>query len=257
MRRPASGILLPLVAGIAAATAVIATAASAAIALADDGDGGTHLVVTVIDSSASPTATPTSSATSTGTASSTGGSTSATGSGVGTTAAGTTTQPAATSGTPDASTAPGVLYVSGLTWVYRASLNPFGGSLELRFTVRNVYSKAVDASARFWVTQVFGGPVGQPVDVAVAGLKPGETRTVAATVDGLAAWTVVSAHVTLTPPAKVGVLELGPITRDTVAWFAPWPVVLLVGLAGAWLVWRRVRARRVPAVGTGEAEAQP
>jgi hypothetical protein len=137
-----------------------------------------------------------------------------------------------------------VLYVSGLTWVYTPSINPIGGAVDLHFTVRNVYRRPVDASARLWVSTPFGGPVGIPVDVPVLQLKSGETRVISAQITGLAQWTMVSAHATFTPPQKLDGVTLSPLTRDTVIWFLPWFVLLVAGVAGAEYLRRRRRAQR-------------
>ncbi len=65
-------------------------------------------------------------------------------------------------------------------------------------------------------------PSSWPVDK----LKAGETRTVEATFHGLAQWTVLSGHATLSVPGT-GAVELAPISRDAMIWFLPWFIVLL------------------------------
>lgn len=226
-----------ILAAAVAATAVTAAVGVSPAAQADGSSDGTKLVVTVIDSSASPTGTAT--PTATGSPTATGGATS--------TASSTsepTPTPTATGGPGPRNDLGGLLYVSGLSWVYHPSINPFGGALELRFSVRNVYTKAVDASARFWVTQLFGGTVGQSVDVAVTGLKPGESRTVSAAIDGVALWGLVVGHLTFTPPPTLGGTALAPVNRDVLAWFLSWPFIGGVGGAGGIFLWWLLVVRR-------------
>jgi hypothetical protein len=147
----------------------------------------------------------------------------------------------------------GVLYVSGLSWTYIPSLNPLGGSLTLRFTVRNVYHRTLSASAGLWINQVFGGPIDVPVTVAVDNLKPAEIRTVEATFHGLGQWTMLTGHATLTVPGLVDQQMVAPIARDAVIWFLPWLVVLLTALVAAGILWRRLRPRGQEMPGPDEA----
>lgn len=234
VRRTAVVAAAVTVAGLA-----VAGATTPQPAHADGSSDGTKVVVTVIESSASPTGTPTPTATATSTATTTSGpSSSATASGPG--------QPSATptgSGTPPGDLG-GLLYVSGLTWVYHPSVDPFGGALELRFAVRNVSTVTVDASARFWISALAGGTVGLPVDVPVTGLKADETRTVSATIDGIGPWGLVLAHLLFTPPERLGDTTLVPVTREALAWFAAWPFLGGIGIGGGVLAWWLLIVRR-------------
>lgn len=230
-----------LLVGVLLASLLIG-AAAVSVARADDGTAiGTGLNVEVIASSASATPTPTStSSTTVGGVSSTDPGTS------GALSSGATTQPGPTATGTAGTTVAGVLYVSGLSWTYTPSLNPLDGSLNLRFTVRNVFSETLSPTATLWINQVFGGPVDVPVIVAVDKLKSGETRTVEANFHGLAQWTVLSGHATLAVPST-GQVELAPIGRDAMIWFLPWFVVLVAALGAAWIIWRRLRTH-VPVV---------
>lgn len=235
MSTPSRARRILILAAAVAATAVTAAVGVSPAAQADGGSDGTKLVVTVIDSSASPTGTATPTAT---------GSPTATGGATSTASSTSEPTPTATGGPGPRNDLGGLLYVSGLSWVYHPSINPFGGALELRFSVRNVYTKAVDASARFWVTQLFGGTVGQSVDVAVTGLKPGESRTVSAVIDGVALWGLVVGHLTFTPPPTLGGTALAPVNRDVLAWFLSWPFLGGVGGAGGIFLWWLLVVRR-------------
>lgn len=237
---------------VAAISLVLAVAPTAATPV--QGQGGTDLNVDVISTSPQPSSSKspsTKASAKPSTAKSSTAKPSATKSGSAPSAG--PNQPSTVSSAP-ASPVPGddtgeqsiggVLYVSGLTWVYTPSINPVGGTADLRFTVRNVYSQAVDASALLWVSTPFGWPVGIPVEVAVPQLKPGETRVIAAQISGLAQWTMVSAHATFTPPERLGNTNLAPLTRDTVIWFLPWFLLLTTSVIAAEYLRRKHFQRR-------------
>ncbi|PVW04384.1 hypothetical protein DEA06_10290 [Microbacterium sp. Gd 4-13] len=138
----------------------------------------------------------------------------------------------------------GMLSIGGLSTSYRPSFNPFGGDLELSFTVRNTSQSTVDATADFWMEGPFGLRISSADDVAVAALKPGETRTVSASLPGVGQWTVLTAHTTFTPPEMVDDVQLTPLTRDATVFALPWFVVLLVALGlAAWVVVLVLRRR--------------
>ena len=229
-----------LVVGVVLASLLIGTAA-VSVARADDGNEiGTGLRVEVIGSSASATPSATYSTTVGGVSTTDTGTVGAGGgAGGGTTQPGSTTS---TTGTTDSGVT-GVLHVSGLSWSYTPSLNPLDGSLNLRFTVRNVFRETLSPTATLWITQIFGGPVDVPVTVAVDKLKAGETRTVEANFHGLAQWTMLSAHATLAVPGT-GEVVLAPIVRDAIIWFLPWFIVLLAALVATGILWHRLRPRR-------------
>jgi len=128
----------------------------------------------------------------------------------------------------------GGLFVGELHCVYHFSFNPFGGSMELSFTVRNEYSKPMDGSARLWLTNFFGGTIGVPATVAVPQLRPHETRLVSATIDGVAQWTFLTAHATFTPPPGFGGTVVLTVVREARPFVLPWVLVpgAAVGAAG-------------------------
>ncbi|WP_156887480.1 hypothetical protein [Propionicicella superfundia] len=139
----------------------------------------------------------------------------------------------------------GTLYVSGLILVHKASLNPLRGTLLLRLTVRNVSAKPADATAVFWVTQIFGGTIGSPITVEIPGLQPDETRPVEVTIDGVGQWTFVTGHATLTKKTGDGETPVAPVNRDMATFTPPWFVLVLAALGGvAALVHRQRRSAR-------------
>ena len=250
--RPRRAQSAPLVLVGAVLASALIVAAAVTVARADDGTIGTGLNVEVLASSAS--ASPSSSTTV--------GGVSTTDSGTGTngtvgtsTTAGTSTT-GATSTTSPGPGITGVLYVSGLSWTYLPSLNPLDGALTLRFTVRNVYQQTVSATAGLWVNHFLGSAIGAPVTVAVDKLKTGETRTVEATFQGVAQWTLLTGHASLTVPGLVDQQVVAPIARDAIIWFLPWAIVLLVAALAGLILWRRLRPRpSVAAVAVAGAAA--
>ena len=154
----------------------------------------------------------------------------------------------------------GALVVSDLHCAYRFSFNPFGGSLEVSFTVRNEYAEALDGSARFWVTNVLGGPVGAAVSVPVPGLRPHETRLVSATIDGVAQWTFLTAHATFTPPPGFGGTVTLTVVREARSFAPPWAIasggaLCAAGFGGRRLWLRLFRPGPAPIPITGEGES--
>jgi hypothetical protein len=124
----------------------------------------------------------------------------------------------------------GILYVSGLSSTYRWSPNPLEGAAETRLTVRNVSKSTFTSTVRFWADGPVGNRLSEVADVEVADLKPGEVRTVEASLGGIGQSTLVQVHATLTPPKVVDGVELDPVTRDQSVVIPPWGVAALGGL---------------------------
>ena len=138
----------------------------------------------------------------------------------------------------------GALYIGVLTWAYPPSLDPFGGSVDLMLSIRNEHTQELDGTATFWLTNIFGGPVGVPVTVAVPKFQPHESRAVAVAIHGIGQWTVLTAHATFTPPARISG-PLSTVTRLTGVFAMPWAVVLSGGLGGGWFGYRRLMLQRM------------
>ena len=228
--------------GIAAARAVVALAMIAgslslgSVASADD--SGT-LSVTITDGSTTPSPSPLTPAGG-GSGSPVGGS-----SGSGTTPVnGVRSVPVPASGAGDGAPAgsgsapasevsiAGMLYVGGLNASATPAVDPAGGVVDVWFTIRNASSSPIDASADFWMdTAVFPQRLDAVDDVDVTALQPGETRVVNARLQNGGQWTLLSTHVTVTPPESVDGVALTPVTRDALALMFPWVLVSLLVLA--------------------------
>ncbi|SIS14946.1 hypothetical protein [Microbacterium sp. RURRCA19A] len=242
-----SRALVPRLVVAAVLLASVAGAAAPAVA-ADDADAGTPLSVTITDGS---TPTPTAS-TSTGSGGSTAGSgRPGTGSAVGGSSGGTTSGAGSSGGgTTQPETNPagevsvaGMLYVGGLNGSTAPSVNPGDGTVDLWFTVRNASKSVIDATAEFSLDgALFSNRLDTTSEVAITALHPGETRVVAASLHGAGQWTLLTGHVTLTPPESVDGTALAPVTRDGFFLLFPWLILsIVVVLAVAWAIVRVVR----------------
>lgn len=216
-------------------------------------DSGTLSVTITDDATPAPTPSPSTGGAGTGAPTSPGGSVPAGGvrpapipvSGSG----GSSTGGGGTAPATEVSVA-GMLYVGGLNAATTPALDPAGGVVDVWFTVRNAASTPMDLSADFWMDAgVFPQRLDAVDDVAVSALQPGETRVVSAHLQHGGQWTLLSTHVTLTPPESVDGVALTPVTRDALTVMFPWVVVLLLvlgGLAVAAVQVVRVVARRAP-----------
>ncbi len=145
----------------------------------------------------------------------------------------------------------GILYVSGLSTSHTPSVNPLAGKLDTHFTVRNVSTSIIDSNARFWVSSPFGNEISAVDSVSIAGLKPGESRVVDASLPGVGQWGFATAHFTLTPPTSVNDVALAPLTRDTFVFIPPWVLLALATVGGiAYVVVRLVRSGMVEPIPT-------
>lgn len=150
----------------------------------------------------------------------------------------------------------GMVYVGGLNASATPEVDPNGGVVEVWFSVRNAASTPIDATADFWMdTGIFPQRLDAVDDVAIAGLQPGETRVVSARLRHGGQWTLLSTHVTLTPPESVDGVALTAVKRDALTLLFPWVLTGLAVLAGLALlvvqiVRRTVRGTTPAAVAT-------
>lgn len=146
----------------------------------------------------------------------------------------------------------GILSVGGLSTSSAPTVNPFGGDVQMWFTVWNTSKSPIDLTADFWMENALGMRLATVDAVALTGLKPGETRTVSAELPGAGQWTVLTAHARVNPPAEVDGTELSPLTRDATVFVLPWLIVLLVGAGAAAavvvMIVRRAALSAAPAV---------
>jgi hypothetical protein len=142
----------------------------------------------------------------------------------------------------------GMVYVGGLESSSALSLNPGDAAVTLTFTVRNASQSTIDATADFWMNSIFGNEIDAAHGIEIQGLAPGETRAVSTQLHNAGQWTLVNAHMTLTPPATVDGVELTPVTRDALVVVFPWflAVLLILAVLAVVLVPRLIRGMQSP-----------
>lgn len=138
-----------------------------------------------------------------------------------------TTSPLATVPTSNQVSLGGKLFLDGVQSSYQPSVNPFDGTVNIEFTVKNVSNETVDAAARFWATGPFGNDLGSVEAVPVEKLAPGESRIVSAELPGVGQWVFVNAGYTFTPPETIDGVATTPITRTAALLIFPWAVAVL------------------------------
>lgn len=140
---------------------------------------------------------------------------------------------------PDPFDLGGILYIGGVNVSTVPTPSLRGGTLVLAMTMKNVSNTTFDSSMDFWVTSPLSDTIVRLDQISVAGLAPGETRTVQATLVHVGQWPVMVAHATLRPPAAVENSELTPLTRESITWM--WPLFGLMMFAlfvAGFVLWR-------------------
>lgn len=135
------------------------------------------------------------------------------------------------------------LTVDSIYSVYHASPNPFGGSVDVTYTIRNTGNIRLAARQTVSLKSPLGNVMKQAKPEDVPELLPGAAITLKARFDGVAATFRVSAVVRLEPiPAAGTELSVAPMARSGGAWAVPWSV--LAAIAVIMLLRRTVRRRR-------------
>ncbi len=133
----------------------------------------------------------------------------------------------------------GILNIGGLKTSTQPSFSPQGGTAYLSLTVKNASNTTFDSSVYFWLTSPLGDTITELDHISVAGLAPGETRTIDATMIHISQWPVLFGHATITPPAVVETTELTPLTRDALVLTLPIFATIMAGLfVAGYLLWR-------------------
>lgn len=128
-----------------------------------------------------------------------------------------------------------VLYVSGVSQLALPSLSPTGGSVRVAMTVRNVSTETFDSALNFSLSPALNIETSSSGDIAVAALKPGETRTIEADLTNVGQWPLLEARANLVPPPKVANIELAPLLRN--AYLFVWPLFSLALLVVAFMLY--------------------
>lgn len=146
-----------------------------------------------------------------------------------------------------------ILSIGGVRTSYHGDVNPFDGSLTVTYTVSNTGDTPVAGN----VTLTVRGPFAELAsleDSDMVTLEPGESRTIATDVPGVAQAGMLRLELKLTPdPATASSSELATVYREASAWAIPWTLLAALAAAGAgWFAWSR-RRRAVLDVGPAAA----
>jgi hypothetical protein len=158
--------------------------------------------------------------------------------------------------------APGVA-VEDVHLAYHGTLNPFGaGGATVTYTIHNTGNTLVSGRENVAVAGPFGwlGSVGAPVE-APPQLLPGESWTTSAPVHDVAPLVRLGATVAVAPlvtDASGSTTPLATVEVTTHAWAVPWPLLLVVVLAGAGVTLglRGARRRRAARRAAEDARVQ-
>jgi hypothetical protein len=137
------------------------------------------------------------------------------------------------------------LAIEDLSASYRQSVNPFGGSAEVTFTIQNRGNVRLSGTHAVVVKGPFGVGTKRAAAVDFPELLPGQGIEVTAIVDDVPALFLASATVELIPNPEGDGATVAPSERSTRA-FAPPITVLLVALLlfFGWLARRAYRRHR-------------
>jgi hypothetical protein len=132
---------------------------------------------------------------------------------------------------PDPFNLGGVFYVGGLVAHATYPQGALKPAATISFSVRNVSTEKVSASLHFNVENAFGAKVAEVNEFKLHEFEPGETREITATVENIGQWGIYSAHMTFTPPARVGnntltAFELSSGFFALAAWVLIWMTIL-------------------------------
>ncbi|MBK4348608.1 WxL protein peptidoglycan domain-containing protein [Lacisediminihabitans changchengi] len=138
------------------------------------------------------------------------------------------------------------LTVGNISADYAGSLNPFNGTTDVKFTVRNNGNVALGADMVVNVKTYLGIGASGLVRTSVSELLPGSTRVVTVAVPGVPQLGYLNPHVNLVPTVDKDALNPGPlrtIERDSTLFVMPWWVLILLVVAGLVVLIVRLRRR--------------
>lgn len=146
----------------------------------------------------------------------------------------------------------GLLNLSNIASSYAPSWNPFDGTLDLTFTLKNTGNVAMGANAVVTTATIFGIPVRGSEKIEVPELLPGTSRSVTMSLTGVGQWVYLLSTIDLAGVVDQDAYQsvtLPMLTRDAVTWVVPWAFLLLALIAAAvWFILRqrkRINAKRL------------
>jgi dihydroorotate dehydrogenase (fumarate) len=164
-----------------------------------------------------------------------------------------------------------LMTLGSLSANYEPSWNPFGGRVNMVFTLTNSGNVSLGAKTASQVTGIFGIPFSSVSNLDVPELLPGTSRTVTIPIEGVGQWMFLSASVDLVGSIDDDAINPGPIPtakRDVMIFATPWAAIGLLILGMILFFWLRAKRRRdairaqewleyAAATAAEEAKAQP
>lgn len=138
------------------------------------------------------------------------------------------------------------LTVSDFRTEYTTSLNPLQGETTVSFTVRNSGNVALSADMYTGVKTYLGIAASERLHDDIPELLPGSTREITTVIPGVAQLGYLDAYLQLMPKVDPGALNPGGLTaveRDGVMFAMPWWLLIALVIAGAVVLFLRLRAR--------------
>ncbi|WP_211368023.1 hypothetical protein [Microbacterium rhizomatis] len=124
--------------------------------------------------------------------------------------------------------------------------NPFGGSVKILYTVDNPGNVALAANLTMAANTWFGIPATEPQGGSIPILLPGNSATYTFELSGVGQWVYLDPGITMQPfvdsPDAAQLLNVSPVTRDSILIAVPWLVLILILIIVALVVffrWRR------------------
>lgn len=126
--------------------------------------------------------------------------------------------------------------------------NPFDGTVRMYYTVRNVGNVALATNTSFGVDTWFAAAAAGPSGDGLPEILPGGARNVTVDVPGVAALLYLAPWVELKPfvdsPDPENALPVVPSSRSAFLLAVPWPLLILLAVVAAGLMFNGWRRRR-------------
>ena len=140
-----------------------------------------------------------------------------------------------------------LMTLGSLSANYEPSWNPFGGRVNMVFTLTNSGNVSLGAKTASQVTGIFGIPFSSVSKLDIPELLPGTSRTVTLPIEGVGQWMFLSASVDLIGSIDDDAINPGPMPtakRDVMIFATPWAAIGLLILGMILFFWLRAKRRR-------------
>ncbi|MFF5083580.1 WxL protein peptidoglycan domain-containing protein [Actinoplanes sp. NPDC000266] len=137
------------------------------------------------------------------------------------------------------------LTIDNVRMEYSQSANPAdGGSMTVRYLVRNAGNLRLSGTGSVKVTGPFGWKLAQTDAMDIPELLPGGSITITEKITGVQPTVRLAADVDVQPVYFAE--KLPPVARSTNVWAWPWALIAVIGVALLYLAFRFARRRRKP-----------